>query len=153
IPEGTLSSRLAHARKVLADRLTRRGITVSVTALAAVLGSDAVTAIPHSLMNTTILAAARFVPGGVVPPGISPAVSSLTEEVLKTMFAARLKLLFALGLLACTLIGGGALAQQLRPVQNESADSPPAEIRSGDDAKPKPPEEKKDEKKVGAKGI
>src|SRR5438445_479204 len=38
VPEGTLSSRLAHARKVLAGRLTRRGITASAGGIATALG-------------------------------------------------------------------------------------------------------------------
>src|SRR5262249_3112544 len=37
IPEGTLSSRLATARRLLAERLGRRGLTLSVTALIAAL--------------------------------------------------------------------------------------------------------------------
>jgi RNA polymerase sigma factor (sigma-70 family) len=117
IPQGTLSSRLAYARKLLAERLTRRGVTASAATIAAALGRDAVaTAIPRSLMSTTILAAVRFIPGGTVPPGVSPAVSSLTEGVLKTMLVTRLRQLFAVGLLTCGLIGvGAALAQQLGP--------------------------------------
>src|SRR5262245_23460366 len=43
-PEGTLSGRLARARKRLADRLTRRGVTLSATALAGVLTSGAASA-------------------------------------------------------------------------------------------------------------
>ena len=114
IPEGTLSSRLAHARKVLAERLTRRGVTASATAVAAALGRDTMAvAVPYTLTHLTVHAAVRFAPGAV-PTVVSPAVSSLTDGVLKTMFATRLRHLFGIGLMACGLIGvGGALAQQL----------------------------------------
>ena len=55
IPEGTLSSRLAHARKVLAERLSRRGVTASAAAIAAALGRDARRdAVPHHLTHTTV---------------------------------------------------------------------------------------------------
>lgn len=128
IPEGTLSSRLAHARKVLAERLSRRGVTVSVAAIGTAFARDAgATAIPTTLMNTTILAAVRFAGGAALPP-ISPTVSSLTDGVLKTMLANRLRNLFAVGLFTCGLIGVGAtLAQQL---------SPPAPATTNPDAAP-----------------
>ena len=117
IPEGTLSSRLAHARKVLAERLSRRGITATTTAIGAALGSDVLaTALPHTLTNLTVSVAVRFAPGGGFPLGISPAVSSLTDGVLKTMLVTRLRQLFAVGLLSCGLVGVGiAFAQQFQP--------------------------------------
>ncbi|MBP3960272.1 sigma-70 family RNA polymerase sigma factor [Gemmata sp. G18] len=152
IPEGTLSSRLAHARKVLGDRLARRGVTASVTAISAVVGRDSLaTVVPHTLTNTTVYAAARFVPGGIVPAGVSPAVSSLTDGVLKTMLATRLRQAFGIGLLACGLIGvGGALAQQLRvPVQDQ--DPLAALVPDDREADVAPP--KTAPKKIAAKGV
>lgn len=161
IPEGTLSSRLAHARKVLAERLARRGVTAGATAVAVALGRDAAaTAVPRTLMNATILAAARFVPGGAVPAGVSPAVSSLTDGVLKTMLATRLRQLFAIGLLTCGLIGvGGALAQQLgtpAPAPEDPASPPPAALAADVEVVIQNKQKAKDEepqKKIGAKGI
>lgn len=127
IPQGTLSSRLAHGRKLLANRLARRGVTASTMAVAAVLGHNAMATIPHTLMNSTILAAMQFSPGGAAPLGVSPSVSSLTEGVLKTMLVTRLRQLFAVALLTCGLIGvGAALAQQFDTTLPPPQDSPVA---------------------------
>ena len=151
IPEGTLSSRLAHARKVLADRLTRRGVTASASAVAAALGRDALAvAVPHTLTHLTVHTAVRFAPGGA----FSPAVSSLADGVLKTMLATRLRQTFGIGLLACGLIGvGGALAQQLGGPVLADPLGPPAVANDNDPLvaaqQPKPVEPKK----VAAKGI
>ncbi|MDY3551203.1 sigma-70 family RNA polymerase sigma factor [Gemmata sp. JC717] len=161
VPEGTLSSRLAHARKLLAGRLTRRGVTVSVAAAGAVLTRDAAaTVVPHTLTHTTVQLAARFaLARGTVPPGAPPEVSSLTEGALKAMLVTRLKQTFAAGLLACGLIGvGGALAQQLgepnlgspgttrpnpeQPLVAEDAPSVAQQTRKLPEAK-----------KIGAKGV
>src|SRR5260370_33033175 len=54
IPEGTLSSRLTTARKMLAKRLVRYGLAVSGAAVAAALSNDVVSAsVPAALMVST----------------------------------------------------------------------------------------------------
>jgi RNA polymerase sigma factor (sigma-70 family) len=57
LPEGTLSSRLAAARKRLAERLSRRGLTVSGGALATALAPPAWAHMPVSLVRSTVQAA------------------------------------------------------------------------------------------------
>src|SRR5262249_53334130 len=55
IPEGTLSSRLAAARKLLAQRLTRRGLAVSAAGVAALLSHGKASAlVPASLIACTV---------------------------------------------------------------------------------------------------
>lgn len=137
IPEGTLSSRLAHARKVLAERLTRRGITGAVFpgagltagAVAAALGREAVASVvPRELVLLTARAAARVTSGGVVPPDVvSPSVSNLADGVIKIMLVHRLRLSFGMGILACGLLGLGAYGLAQVPTQN--APPPPEVIR------------------------
>src|SRR5207248_4346115 len=46
-PKGTVLSRLARARKRLAEGLTRRGVTLSVPALAALLSAEGLRAAVH----------------------------------------------------------------------------------------------------------
>ena len=112
VPEGTLSSRLAHARKVLAGRLTRRGITASASAVSTTLGRDAAAvSVPQQLVIYTARAAARSAKGGLVPAEfLSPRVSTLTDGVMKAMIATRLKLMTGAGMVALTLLGLGSAA-------------------------------------------
>src|SRR5262249_29383302 len=54
IPGGTLSSRLATARKLLAGRLSRRGLVLSAAGLAALLADEtASAAVPAALASST----------------------------------------------------------------------------------------------------
>src|SRR5581483_7781951 len=60
IPAGTLSSRLAKARKLLAARLSARGVTASAAAVTAALAGDATARVPASV----VAGVARAVGGG-----------------------------------------------------------------------------------------
>jgi RNA polymerase sigma factor (sigma-70 family) len=63
LPEGTVASRLARARALLAQRLVRRGLPVSAGTLAAVLPQQAAAAVPPAVLSTT-LEAASLLAGG-----------------------------------------------------------------------------------------
>jgi RNA polymerase sigma factor (sigma-70 family) len=105
--EGTLASRLAHARKLLGDRLTRRGITLSAALSASALSLDATSApVPWPLAATTIQAALAFASGKAVPTCSTPA-AALAECVVQAMFLTRIKRVAAL-LLALVLVTAGA---------------------------------------------
>src|SRR5262249_50135215 len=83
IPEGTLSSRLAHARKVLAARLRQRGVVAPVA-----LFAGAVPALPPALAAAAVRLAG--------PPWSVPAnVAALAQGVLRSMFLAKLKAVLA----------------------------------------------------------
>ncbi len=93
IPEGTLSSRLATARKKLAVRLARYGFVVSAASLGILLAEKAATAsLSFSLLSSTTKAAMLIAAGPAVAAGVvSATVSTLTEGVLKAMFIAKIK--------------------------------------------------------------
>lgn len=118
IPEGTLSSRLATAKRRLADRLNRRGVTASAAAVTAALADHATARVPVEL----IAIATGSLPGSVV------AVQA-ADGVVKSLFVAQLKgALLAIGLAAALsgvglLVSGGgggsarAAADEPKPTQ------------------------------------
>jgi hypothetical protein len=97
IPEGTLSSRLAYARKLLAGRFARRGITVAA-ALAVLIRDTRAIPIPGHLVRGTV---SKVASSGAVPPAVSP----LIEGVLTAMTTHRLMSLFGIALLTCAAAG------------------------------------------------
>jgi RNA polymerase sigma factor (sigma-70 family) len=105
IPEGTVCSRLAKARKVLAARLRKRGVALSAAALA-VLGK-AWASVPSRLVEATTALAVASAP-------VPSAVAVLTKGVYRTMFFQKLKIVMAGGLLAAAL-AAGALAYPQGP--------------------------------------
>src|SRR5262245_15690140 len=91
-PTGTIGTRLARGRRLLADRLARRGVALSGAALAAVISHNTATAgVPPLLMNSTLKAAALVAAGGAAAGVASAKVAALTEGVLQAMFLSKLK--------------------------------------------------------------
>jgi RNA polymerase sigma factor (sigma-70 family) len=117
IPEGTLSSRLAHARKVLAGRLSRRGVTASAALITSILGREAVSAVPRELVVLTARVARAAVAGAVPAGAVSASVSSLADGAMKTMLATRLRTMLG-AVAACGLLGLGAYGLAQVPGQN-----------------------------------
>lgn len=117
--EGTLSGRLARGRRLLAQRLQSRGVTLSVAALAGVLSQQMASAAPPTkLSQVTIKAAIGFAAGNGTTAGLVPArVVALAEEVMSAMLLQKLKSLTILCLLALTGFGlvAGLLPAQAAP--------------------------------------
>jgi len=111
LAEGTLSSRLATARKLLAQRLARHGIALSCGVLAAALAPNGASACVPTPLAASTVKAATLVAAGKAAGAVSAPVAALTEGVLKAMFLTKLKIVTALLLLVgVSLVGAGAAA-------------------------------------------
>src|SRR5207245_3937430 len=109
IPEGSVASRLARARAMLAKRLARRGV-FSGGSVAAVLASGSASgAAPPALVASTIKAATLVTAGRAAATGvISAKVAALSEGVISAMLISKVRgvVLLALALVAGTLAAG-----------------------------------------------
>lgn len=126
IPEGTVASRLATARRMLAKRLARASLSLTGTALAAMLMANASAA---GAPPSAVCAALRGVPQ-------CARVAALAEEVLKAMLLTKLKgLLIAMLVLAIGAYGGrmalhAMAAGEPEPQQPAQRDDPKREKKS-----------------------
>ncbi len=133
-PEGTLSSRLTRGRRLLAERLTRRGVTLPAGALVVML-SQSPASVRAGLTVSTGRAAALLATGPVVG-AVSARVAALTEAVLKAMLLSNLK--FAVAVLAVAGVLGATAAFLAHPAQAAGpADAKAA--KAAPDAKPAAP--------------
>jgi RNA polymerase sigma factor (sigma-70 family) len=103
--EGTVASRLARGRAILARRLARRGFAGALVA-AALAGGTAPAGVPPALVVSTVKAASSSAAQGVLPG----TVAVLAEGVLKSMLRTRLKSAIAVLLvLGVFTLSAGAL--------------------------------------------
>jgi hypothetical protein len=110
LPEGTLSWRLAQAKKLLARRLSQYGAPLSVGALATLLSEGTASAVPSpTLLTATAKAGLLVASGQAVTVGTVPAqVVVLTEGVIKAMLWSKLKVCWAVGLVLAVAMSAGA---------------------------------------------
>ena len=95
LPEGTLSSHLAQARKLLRERLLRRGVSLGVGPFAGLPRSIAAVTVPERLMCSTVQATLNYMSGSGASGTVPAAAAVLAERVLKVMFLLRLTLIVA----------------------------------------------------------
>jgi RNA polymerase sigma factor (sigma-70 family) len=121
LPDGTFSRNLAAGRRLLAERLSRRGVALSGGALAAALSQGLASAqVAAPLVVATARAAVWVAAGRLV--AVSTPVAVLTKGVLRTMFLTKLKVVVGVVLVVAAL-GAGGLAY--RP-EGAAAAPPPA---------------------------
>jgi RNA polymerase sigma factor (sigma-70 family) len=116
LPEGTVASRVARARTILARRLARHGLALSSATLAGVLSKQAASAaVPTSVTTSTIKVVTLVAAGQAATTELlSAKVAALTEGVMKTMLLTKLRIGIAFLLVAAlSAIGTGVIAHHL----------------------------------------
>jgi RNA polymerase sigma factor (sigma-70 family) len=128
-PEGTVAGRLARARSMLANRLTRHGPVITGGALAAVLAEEAAASAPVAVLSSTVEAVRLFAAGQAAGTGgLSVQAVALADGVLKAMLLAKLKIASVV-LLAVAVVGAGAIVLAQRVPAQRPPDSTAKEIR------------------------
>jgi hypothetical protein len=119
VPAGTLSSRLAMAKRILADRLTRRGVVLAGGALWA--APQATAAVPAALVAATAHKAVLVAAGEF--GAISGSVSVLMKAGVKAMklkaTVATLMVIASLGAVGLVYSGGDEIATGSAKPQSE----------------------------------
>lgn len=119
VSEGQLRGRLFRGREKLRERLSARGVALSVSALVVTLTAGTARAVPAAL-RTVCLASATTGP-------VSTSVLTLTHEVLAAMSRTKFHLLVASVALVAGLFVTGAVVKTAAADQPEqSATEPPA---------------------------
>jgi RNA polymerase sigma factor (sigma-70 family) len=140
-PVGTVSVRLTRARKLLKDRLTRRGLTTTATLWAAGLAPEgASAAVPQVLIQATVKAALQAMTGKLlVAGGVSAGAITLSKRTVMMMLMSRLKWLTLPLALAVGAAGGVIVNQQI--MIRSQADKAKADVAVAEKAAevPKPP--------------
>jgi RNA polymerase sigma factor (sigma-70 family) len=144
--EGTVSSRLAKARRLLQERLVRRGVTLSAV-LAAVGRARAGEAVSAATVRATAAAAMAYAAGACASSAVPAPVAALANGVTRTMLLTKTKVALALLLAGLLAAGAGALWAPFgaAPAEKESAAGP---------AKDKPaPKKEKGQKEAEKPGV
>jgi RNA polymerase sigma factor (sigma-70 family) len=138
VPEGTLSWRLAQAKKMLARKLSCHGPVLSAGAVAAVLSQGAApAALPAPLLKSTAKAGLQLAAGQALVGSAPPEVVSLTEGVLKAMLLTKLKVAsWAFGVVLLAGAGAVGLSYQRAAAQPAPQPRPAYEVAQGRNVTP-----------------
>jgi RNA polymerase sigma factor (sigma-70 family) len=115
LPQGTVASRLARARTMLAKRLGSHGLAVPGGVLAALFSPDQASAgVPTSVLSSTIKAVTAVAAGQAAAGVVSLNVAALAEGVMKAMVLMKLKCAMMVLLVAATVVGSGAVLYRVQ---------------------------------------
>jgi hypothetical protein len=110
----TVRGRLAKARELLRNRLTRRGVTVTSMALGVVLADNAAkAAVPVGWVDATLHTAALLAAGSGAAGSLSASAIALANSFLRDTLLAKVKLLASLCVLVSLTAGAGVAVYQL----------------------------------------
>lgn len=127
VPPATLATRLAAARRALAERLTRRGVALSGGALAGLLGTHgAAAALPPALAAGTVRAAEAIAAGTAVGTVVSASAVQLSEGMIRMMLLSKLKAAAVAVATALALTTGAGLGLVPAATAYEPAPAPRA---------------------------
>jgi RNA polymerase sigma factor (sigma-70 family) len=157
-PVGTLASRHSRGRRMLRERLARKGL-VPASGVAALLSQDGVSAcLSPLLISATVRAGSLYATGqAVVGDAIARPVVALTEGVLKAMSFTKIKTVGVVLLLVNMLaLGGGFLAHHAaadQPSLAQNQQAAPKAVKEGKKAEAGPlPKALKDGLEIRADG-
>jgi RNA polymerase sigma factor (sigma-70 family) len=119
LAEGTVASRLARAKSMLAKRMARHGPALSGSAVSAALARDATASVPDPVLSSTIEAASVYAAGQTTAGLILPPVAALTEGVMRSMMMTRLKTIVLISVMALPLCGLTGAAVSLGRTEQE----------------------------------
>ena len=143
VPEGTVASRLATARTMLAKRVARRGVVVCGGSLGAVLSQQAASAcVPAAVCVSTIKAATLIAAGQAVAGAISPTVAALMTGVTKAMCMMKIKSALAVLLAVGLVCGTSGLGMGLLNYRSQAAEETKREAKNEEKLKNEKPESK-----------
>jgi RNA polymerase sigma factor (sigma-70 family) len=135
----SLRRRLGRGRELLLLRLSRRGVTLSAGAFAAVLLAEgaAPAAVPAGLADSALEAVALAAAGNAA--SVPPEAARLAEAVVRRMSATRLRLAAALVLALGALSAGAGLIAYRADAGLPAEDPPPARPAAAASADPPKP--------------
>lgn len=140
VSEGQLRGRLFRGREKLRERLTKRGVALSVSALVVSLTAGTARAVPAAL-RSACLASATTGP-------VSTSVLTLTHEVLSAMSRTKFHLLVASAVVVAGLFVTGAVVKTAAAGQPDQATTAVPSPLPEPQNTPKDDDEKKPEEKL-----